>query len=122
MGERVYKELTLENRKKIQELLEAGVSITEIAKQVKVARSTVYLELQKCPKGQYDASKAHLKVKAAKRLSFENRQTIQRLWEENASVSEIADAVNVAKSTIYAELRRCPPDHYDALEAQCTLR
>ena len=123
MSARVGKVLTLEDRKKIQALYEAGVSISEIACQVNASRSTIYAELKKCPTGHYDAVEADSRVKASnKRLSYEDRQTIQRLMESGALLAEIAETVNVSRSTLYAELRRCPPDHYNALEAQCTIR
>ena len=38
--------------------------------------------------------------------SYEERQTIQRLWEAGASVKKIADALEAPLSSIYAELRR----------------
>ena len=121
MGARVYKELTLKDRQKIQELLKADVSISEIARQVNVARSTIYTELQKCPEGHYDAEAAHSSVRTYRRLTFEDRQKIQDLLEISIPIPEIADEVKVSRSTIYRELSRCSPDKYNALEAQCSV-
>ena len=38
--------------------------------------------------------------------SYEDRQTIQKLWEAGASVKKIADALEAPLSSIYTELRR----------------
>lgn len=121
MGEKTYKKLTLEDRQKIQELLKTDISISEIARQIKVARSTIYLELQKCPAGHYDAKKAHLSARTYRRLTFEDRQKIQDLLEISIPILEIADQINVSRSTIYREISRCSPDQYDALKAQCSV-
>ncbi len=44
--------------------------------------------------------------KQYKRLRYEDRQTIERMSEENRSVDEIAKAVGVAYNTIYREMSR----------------
>ena len=38
--------------------------------------------------------------------SYEERQTIQRLWEVGASAKKIADALGAPLSSIYTELKR----------------
>ena len=38
--------------------------------------------------------------------SYEERQTIQRLWEAGASAKKIADALEAPLSSIYTELNR----------------
>lgn len=38
--------------------------------------------------------------------TYEGRKKIQGMWEDGATVKEIAEAMNAPLSTIYAELRR----------------
>lgn len=38
--------------------------------------------------------------------TYEERRTIQRLWEAGVQVKEIADKLNAPLSSIYSELRR----------------
>lgn len=60
--------------------------------------------------------------KPLKRLSFEDRKTIQDMMEKHIPIVKIADEVGVHKNSIYNELRRCPANQYDAEKAQLSLR
>src|ERR1700677_5065882 len=52
------KRLSLEDRKKIQELLSNNINRTEICKKVGIWKSTLYREFKKCT-GKYNAEAAH---------------------------------------------------------------
>lgn len=41
-----------------------------------------------------------------KRLSYENRKTIEKMCKNGVRVGEIAEAMNVHRATIYHELQR----------------
>lgn len=60
--------------------------------------------------------------KRLKRLSFEDRQIIQKMMENNTPIADIAKEVGVHKNSIYNELRRCPANKYNAEKAQLSLR
>lgn len=54
----MHKRLTLEDRTRIQNLLDRGLSAIQIAQKVNVCKSTVHREKRKC-KGKYIAEEAH---------------------------------------------------------------
>lgn len=58
-----------------------------------------------------------------KRISFEDRQTIERLLKTNTSIATIAKEIGVHRDTIYKELKRCnaTPITYSADLAQKSL-
>ncbi len=58
MEKREYKRIKFEDRKIIEEMLNAGSSIIEIATRVKVNKTTIYNEIRRCPSGKYSASQA----------------------------------------------------------------
>ena len=55
------------------------------------------------------------------RLSYQERQIIERGLKEGMKVKDLAEKMGIAKTTVYGEIRRCPGE-YNADEAQRTLR
>ena len=66
--------LTYENRLRIKELLDMGLSVPDIAREIGVHHETIYQELKRCEPGQYDPEKCpgrcRSKVKKAKQFSI----------------------------------------------------
>lgn len=128
-----YKQLTLEQRREIEKLYKSGMKNTQIAEQLGKNQSSICRELQRCPKGQYSAEKAHahaIKLKKDKygfsvqfntnhkHLKLEERIIIEKMTKAGKTSKEIALILNKSVCTIDKELARCPDGIYSAYDAQ----
>lgn len=130
-----YKQLTLEQRKQIEKLYKSGMKNTQIAEQLGKNQSSIYRELQRCPKGQYDAEKAHaqaIKLKKDKygftgqinpnpnhkHLKLEERIIIEEMTKVGKTPKEIALVLHKSICTIDKELARCSGGTYNAYSVQ----
>ena len=52
------KRLYFDDRKKIEQMLDEGISVIKIAESIGVHRDTIYRELRRCPSGYYTAEEA----------------------------------------------------------------
>lgn len=46
-------------------------------------------------------------VRKYRRLTYQDRKTIERMLDERCGIPEIAEALGVHRSTIYCEFARC---------------
>lgn len=92
-----HHQLTLEERKKIEELLDRGWSATKIANILKKSRSGIYKEIQRNSDNQkYDAVTAH--EKALKR--GKNKGRITKINENNELLDYISREILVNKKSV----------------------
>ncbi|MBQ9867344.1 MAG: helix-turn-helix domain-containing protein [Lachnospiraceae bacterium] len=62
MKKKKYRRIRFEDRKVIEEMLNAGSSIIQIATRIETSSQTIYNEIRRCPIGKYNASQAQESV------------------------------------------------------------
>ena len=105
----IYKTVTYEDRKKIEKMYKSGMSMTKIAEAIGKNYSTVYRELQRCPKGQYTADEAQRDVERAKeRKKAANKvnSQIRKEKKENEYKSRICACLRINPQANIEDVRK----------------
>ena len=103
--------LTLDERKKLEELLKMGLSFDIIAKEMKRPSSTLTYEVrrarQKTKNPIYNAEESHrsTQMKRSKKMMIQarlqsNSEKIIQMWNENKSSRDIADYFDVNQTSV----------------------
>lgn len=88
-----------EYRQQIQELMEEGYTISQLAEACGVSKSTMYLDLRKFGIKPPPSKNSPL-------VNWDRIQRLQRLLEESRTVKEITEALDISKETLYRDFQR----------------
>lgn len=84
--------MTYENRLRIKELLDMGLSVPDIAREIGVHHETIYQELKRCEPGQYDPESAQTDA-GAKSKRQNNFPSDGQMFENRALAKCVADLI-----------------------------